>query len=294
MDKAEITVFGGTGFLGSAIVRDLIDQGYHVRIACRHPDKAGFPASDNLEKMACDIQDDDSVKQAVRGARSVVNAVSLYYEKPGLTFDAVHVKGAGRAARLAKEAGVTHFVQISGIGASVDSASAYVRARARGEQVVRAEFEEATILRPSVISDRNDGFADNLNRVTKLPVVPLFGRGETRLQPVYVGDVAAAVRRAIEMPEGGGRDLELGGDRIYSYRECLRMIMQREGRRRPMVPVPFLCWRMLAAILGRLPRPPLTRDQVILMEADNVVGSQVGRFADLGIQPLSLEEILRL
>lgn len=293
MNHQEITVLGGTGFLGGAIVHHLLRQGYHVRIACRHPEAAQLPDSTNLEKLTCDIQDEDAVKRAVRGVRSVVNAVSLYYEKGDLTFEAIHVKGAERVARCAQKAGVQRFVLISGIGADVESPSRYVSARARGEDAVRAEFKDATILRPSVISDRNAGFAANLDMVTKLPAVPLFGRGETRLQPVYVGDVAAAVGCAIAMPGAAGQVFELGGEGVYSYRECLRMMMERENRRRPMLPVPFICWHMLAAILGRLPKPPLTRDQVILMEDDNVVSPGAGRFEDLGLRALSLEAVLR-
>ncbi|WP_404364211.1 complex I NDUFA9 subunit family protein [Marinobacter sp.] len=294
MEHPVVTVLGGTGFLGGAIVRELLEHGYHVRIACRHPDQAAVPESEHrrAELVACDIRDERSLAHAVGGAWAVVNAVALYDEKGDLTFDAIHVKGAERAARCARAADVERLVLISGIGASVESASKYVRARARGEQATQAVFRQATVLRPSVLCSRNAGFADALDMVTKLPIVPLFGRGDTLLQPVCPADVAAGVRRALEIEDAAGRVFELGGARQYSYRDCLRLMMKREGRHRPLMPLPFPLWHFLAGILGLLPNPPLNRDQVVLMEEDNVVGQNVGTFRELGVSPRSLEEIL--
>lgn len=288
-----VTVLGGTGFLGSFIVNDLVEAGYSVRLACRHPGRGIRPESDRVKRVTCDIRDERSLRPALEGSAAMVNAVALYEEKHGLTFGQIHVEGAHKAARCARDLGVKRQILISGIGASTASASNYVRARAQGEQAARSAFGDTTILRPSTLCSRHQGFVSALDRVTRLPVIPLFGRGDTRLQPVYAGDVAAAARRCIEMSGTTGKTFELGGGEIYTYRECIDLILEHKGIRRPKIPLPFGSWHLLATLLGLLPKPPLNRDQVILMENDNVVGENVGTFADLGIEPLSLRAIIR-
>ncbi len=288
------TVFGGTGFLGSRIVRALATSGRRVRIAARHPIRPDWASDgDVIELTNADIHDEGGVKRALADATSVVNAVSLYVESGGKnSFEAVHVKGAGRVARLSHAAGIRQLVLISGIGASASSPSAYVRARARGEESVRAVFRDAIIMRPSVMFGPRDALIANLARLSRLPMIPLFGRGETRLQPVLVDDVAQAVAKRIG-DMGSGRSLfELGGARIYRYRELVERVLAHLGRHRPLVPVPFVLWRTLALLATPLPNPPLTRDQVLMMQEDNVVGNGVGTFTDLGITPHSLEEKL--
>lgn len=287
-----VTVLGGTGFLGSFIVNDLIEAGHTVRIACRHPDRGPHPESGRLQMISADVQDESSLHKAFEGATAMVNAVALYEEKRGLGFDQIHVQGARAAARCALDAGIRQQLLISGIGASTTSPSKYVRARAWGEEAARAVFADTTILRPSTLCDRHQGFVSALEMVTRFPVVPLFGRGETRLQPVYAGDVAKAVRHCIERHSTAGKTFELGGGVTYTYRECIDLMLQHKGQNRPKVPLPFSFWRLLAAVLGRLPEPPLTRDQVILMENDNVVGKDIGTFHDLDIEPLSLRTVM--
>ncbi len=294
MSREITTVFGGTGFLGSRIVRALATSGRAVRIAARHPVRPDWASDcDVIELATADIHDEGSVNRALENATSVVNAVSLYVEAGGKdTFEAVHVKGAGRLARLSRAAGIRQLVLISGIGASPSSRSAYVRARARGEDSVRAAFEGAIIMRPSVMFGPRDAFLANLARLSRLPVIPLFGRGETRLQPVLVDDVAQAVTERIG-DTGSGRSLfELGGARVYRYRELVERVLAHLGRHRPLIPVPFVLWRTLALLAAPLPNPPLTRDQVLMMQEDNVVGDDVGTFTDLGLTPHSLEEKL--
>lgn len=287
-DDATITVFGGTGFLGREIVRALIASGQRVRVAARRPDAPGLDDV-TVERLAADIRDESAVAGAVDGAAAVVNAVSLYVEKRELSFDAVHVRGAETIARCARQAGVERLVHISGIGVDTASPSPYIRARAQGEDRVREVFPEATTLRPSVLFGPNDAFISALKGVTLLPVIPLFGSGNTRLQPVYVDDVAAAVVAALERPDSAGRVFELGGARAYSYREILRAVLRELGRRRLLMPVPFPVWKLLAGLMAILPNPPLTRDQIILMEDDNLVSPDAPGFADLGIEPYDLE-----
>lgn len=292
-DPATITVFGGTGFLGSRIVRALADAGRPVRIAARRPVRPSWATDRHLiELVAADVRDEARVANAVAGAAGVVNAVSLYVESGGDTFDAIHVQGAARVGRLAREAGVARVVLVSGIGADAASPSPYVRARALGERRLREACPEAVIVRPSVLFGTGDAFLAALAGISRLPVVPLFGRGDTRLQPVLVDDVAQGMVRLLGGPRSDARLFELGGAQVYRYREIVEMVLEHLGRRRLLLPVPFSVWRGLAALLELLPTPPLTRDQIMLMARDNIVGDGVGTFAELGVRPRSLEACL--
>ena len=288
-----VTVFGGTGFLGRRVVRRLAAAGVRVRVAARSPDAVDFP--DLSTAVVCtraDVRDEAQVVAALRGADAAVNAVSLYVERGGLDFESVHVGGAGRIARLGREAGLHQLVHISGIGADAGSPSAYVRARARGEAAVLEAWPAATVLRPSVLFGEDDSFLRTLDSMTRLPVIPLFGNGNTRLQPVYVEDVAEAVFSTLKL--GAGGIFELGGADVLRYREIVQAVLRHRGRRRLLLPLPFPLWRALAGGTGRLPAAPLTRDQVLLMQQDNVVGRNVADFDDLHVRPRGLLELLPL
>ena len=290
MDSELVTVFGGTGFLGRAIVNRLVHANKHVRVATRHP---GIEQADGVEQVRADIRDEASVEAAVAGARGVVNAVALYVEQGQETFDAVHVKGAVNLARQAKGQGLSTLVHISGIGAEITSSSRYVRARALGEQQVREVFPGATLLRPSVLFGPNDAFLSGLDQLTRfLPVVPLFGAGNTRLQPVYVEDVADAVVHALDQPRAAGMTYELGGAETYTYRGLLEQISRHRRHRRVLLPVPFALWEVLARLMAILPSPALTRDQIALMRQDNMVSRNAASFADLGMRPRPLSDLL--
>ncbi len=291
--KPQVTIFGGTGFLGGCIARHLAERRIPVRVAVRHPEKRldGIEHDDGIEYRQADITDEPSVLEAVRGVTGVINAVSLYVEKGDATFDAVHVRGAQGLARIALDSGVQSLIHISGIGVSLDSESKLVRARAQGEQVVRDAFPNAVIFRPSVIFGRNDAFLSALENVTRFPILPLFGHGQTRLQPVYVGDIAAAAHQALTAPGVAGRVLEFGGPRIYTYRQLVMIVANYLHRRCLLLPLPFSVWRMMTRLTTWLPNPPLTFDQVVLMQEDNVVRTQ-GGFTEMGVTPRSLEEIL--
>ena len=213
--------------------------------------------------------------------------------KRGASFDAVHGEGARNVARQALKAGVGRLVHISGIGADPASASPYVRARGVGEALVRDAFEGAIILRPSVLFGPGDKFLNTLARLARLaPALALFGRGETRLQPVFVGDVADASAQVLADPGTTGKTFELGGPRVYTYRELLELVLREVGRKRLLVPVPFAVWEAAAAVLSVLPSPPLSADMVTLMKRDNVVGAGALGLKDLGISPVAVENIL--
>ena len=223
----------------------------------------------------------------------MVNAVSLYVENGAETFHAVHVEAAGRLARQAQQAGVERFVHVSGIGADATSASLYIRKRGEGELAVQAALAGAIIIRPAVMFGRDDVFLDTLVKLLKrLPAYPLFGRGLTLLQPVDVEDVAEAVARCLQPTAASPVTYELGGPRIYTYEELLKVVARQLGQKAVLLPVPFPIWHALARIGEMLPGAPLSRNQVELMEVDTVASAGIPGFNDLGIAPQPLEHAL--
>jgi uncharacterized protein YbjT (DUF2867 family) len=282
-----ITVFGGTGFLGNRIVCHLRHHEFSVRIASRHPDV-------QLQSVATNIHDERSVANALAGAYGAVNAVSLYRERGAETFHSVHVEAAQLVAAQAHRAGVERLVHVSGIGADAASPSLYIRKRGEGERAVRAEFADAFIVRPAVMFGPDDAFLSTvLKLLRRLPIYPMFGRGRTRLQPVYVEDVAEAVARIMVRAETHLTVFELGGPTPYPYEQLLRAIAYQAGLAPRLIPIPFAIWHALAWASEILPRPPLTRNQVDLMRIDSVSSPEMPGFAELGISPHSIEEILQ-
>jgi uncharacterized protein YbjT (DUF2867 family) len=292
-----VTVFGGTGFLGREIVRRLADGGADVRIAVRHPEQASFLAqvgkTGQITSAYADVWAEASVHPAVAGAEAVVNTVGHYVERGKATFEAIHGQGAMHVARASARAGVRRLVHLSGIGADPVSESPYVRARAIGERLVKEAFPGATILRPSVMFGPEDAFFNQLAALSRvMPVLPLFGTGDVKLQPVYVGDVAEAVAKALATEAAKGKTYELGGPRAYTYKALLQLLLKQLGRRRLLMPFPYFAWELVAALMARLPNRPISRDQIILMKRDNVVSPNALSLADLGVVPTPVEGIL--
>jgi uncharacterized protein YbjT (DUF2867 family) len=292
-----VTVFGGSGFLGRQIVRRLASDGAQVRVAVRHPERASFlveaSTAGQIVPVYADVWDEASVGPAVDGAEAVVNTVGHYVERGQASFAAIHGQGARQVARASAMAGVQRLVHVSGLGADPASASPYIRARGIGERLVKEAFPEATILRPSVLFGPEDAFLNRLAGLARvMPVLPLFGTGETRLQPVYVRDIAEAAAQALAAPVTMGKVYELGGPRVYTYKALVQLVLAQIERRRLLIPVPYFVWELLSAILVPLPNRPISRDQIILMKRDNVVGADALTFAELGIAPTSLEAIL--
>jgi uncharacterized protein YbjT (DUF2867 family) len=285
-----VTVFGGTGFVGRRIVRQLSSTA-KVRVAARHPAPA---EGDNPEQVLADAHDEGAVEAAVAGADGVVNAISLYIEHGGDSFHAVHVEAAARIARAARRAGVKRFVHLSGIGADPASASPYIRNRGEGEAAVQAAFPGAVVVRPAVIFAADDAFLTTILRLLRsLPAYPLFGDGRTRLQPVYVDDVAAAIAQILRQTSRPFPIYELAGPRIYSYEELLRTIARSAGLRPRLVRIPFAFWDAAAGLAEVLPHPPLTRNQVELMQIDTTATEGRPGLGQLGISPRSLEDELK-
>ena len=292
-----VCVFGGTGFLGRRLVRRLVSDGTAVRVAVRHPDQArsALPATDleGVTVFAADVRDRSSVAGAVAGADVVVNAVSAYVETGDVTFTAVHEQGAETLAREAAAAGVARFVLVSGIGADPESDSAYIRARGRGERAVQQAFTSATIVRPSAMFGPGDALFGTLARLARLlPVVPLIGGGHTRLQPVFVEDVAEGIARILADPATAGRTYELAGPEVYTMRELVMIVLRIIGRRRALLSVPFAVAELQARLFELLPNPPLTTGQIDLLKVDNVSGGTLPGLRELKMIPKAVEEVL--
>jgi len=296
-----VTVFGASGFIGRHVVRALARRGYRVRAACRRPDLAThlqpsggvgqiLPIQANLRYRA-------SVDRAVAGADAVVNLVGLLAASGRQTHAAVQSFGSRAVAEASAAAGVRRLVQVSAIGASAGSTSLYARTKAAGESAVFDMMPDAVVLRPSVVFGPEDRFFNLFGEMALVsPVLPLIGGGRSLLQPVFVGDVAEAVARAVDGEVTGGRVYELGGPEVLSFRACLERLAEATGRRRLLLPVPFGLASLAARLTGWLPGAPLQADQVELLKIDNVVSSQAmseGRtLSGLGIEPTSLDAVL--
>jgi NADH dehydrogenase len=292
-----VTVFGGTGFLGRRIVQHLRYRGFPVRVASRHPDRGNRlfgPDDPQLQSVRANIHDERSVADALAGAYGGVNAVSLYVEHGQETFHSVHVESAQRVAAQARRVGVERLIHVSGIGANPTSQSHYIRKRGEGEMAIQAAFADALFIRPAVMFGPDDAFLTTILKLLRqLPIYPMFGHGLTRLQPAYVEDVAEAIGRAMQHAETPSMIFELGGPRVYSYKELLGAIARQAGLAPLLIPIPFAVWHALAWASEMFPGPLLTRNQVELMQIDTVSSPEMPGFIELGISPHSVDAILQ-
>ncbi|PWR22120.1 complex I NDUFA9 subunit family protein [Zavarzinia compransoris] len=293
-----VTVFGGSGFIGRYVVKRLAKQGWRVRVAVRRPQAAGFlrPMGDvgQVAIVQANVRHTPSVKLAVEGADVVINLVGILAESGAQQFDLIQAEGARRIAAAAKEAGVARFVQVSAIGADLHADSDYAKSKARGEAAVKAVYPDAAILRASVVFGPEDKLFNRFaNMARYVPVLPLIGGGETRFQPVYVGDVAdavvAAANGSVAVQE---RPFELGGPAVYSFRDLMNIVLKVTERKAVLLPVPWFVARAQAAAVGWLPGAPITPDQVKLLRHDNVVGPGAPGLDAFGITPTSVDAVV--
>ena len=297
MRSGRTAVLGGSGFIGRYVVKRLAARGDVIAVGCRNAEQAKFlkPLGDvgQIVPLNIAIGNEELLPAFLAGNDTLVNCVGILQEKGSQTFDLAHHSGPARLARFAREAGVERFVHFSAIGADSRSSSAYARTKAAGEQAVRDAFPTVTILRPSVVFGPEDQFFNRFAAIAMLsPVLPLIGGGETRFQPVYVGDVADAVMKCLEDSASAGRLYELGGPKIYTFRELLDLLLSETQRKRWLLDVPFGLAAAQARLMSILPNPPLTPDQVELLKRDNVVSSGAMTLASLGIAPTVAEVIL--
>lgn len=296
-----VTVFGGSGFLGRHVVRALAKRGHRVRVAVRRPDLAGHlqPLGTPGQIMAvqANLRYPESVSRAIKGADAVVNLVGILAEGGRQSFDAVQADGAAAIARATSDEGLTRLIHVSAIGADLASEANYARTKAAGENAVLDSVPDAVILRPSIVFGPEDGFFNRFAGLAKmLPVLPLIGGGQTRFQPVYVGDVAEAVARGVEGKLRAGETYELGGPAVRTFEELLRLTLKEIGKKRLLLPIPWPIAKLQGAIFQILPNPLLTVDQVTLLKTDNVVSADAieeGRtLSDMGIVATPLESVL--
>lgn len=305
-----VTVFGGSGFVGRHLVRALLKRGYRVRVAVRRPDLAGhlqpLGVVGQVHAVQANLRYPQSVTRAVEGSDAVVNLVGILQETGRQSFGAVQEQGAEAVAKAAAAQGITRFVQMSAIGADAGSDSAYARTKAAGEAAALAHVPTATVMRASIVFGPEDAFFNRFAALARmLPVLPLVGGGGTRFQPVFVGDVAEAIARALDGQAKPGATYELGGPEVKSFRELIEYVCEVTGRKRIQATLPWGLASLQAGVLevadkltlGLLPDEiVMTRDQVTLLKTDNVVSAEAeaqGRtLQGLGIQPASIEAVV--
>jgi len=298
MSIKQVTVFGGSGFVGRAIVRALAQDGYQVRVACRRIELAERikTAGDvgQITILRTNLRIPASVAAAVSGSQAVINASGIAFQRGRQRYEAVHVAGARAIADAARAAGAERLVHISGIGADQrNSTNKYIRSKVDAEDAIIAGFPDATFLRPSVVFGPEDAMFNRMAQIAaKAPFVPVVGDGSAKVQPVYVGDVGAAAVAVLARPETAKSVFELGGPRVYTYREVAALVLREIDRQKRIVGVPAGLMRIAGFFAEFLPVPPLTHDQVDLLVTDNVARPGALGLAQLGIAPTAAEAIL--
>jgi len=292
MNNSLVAVFGGTGFLGRYVVRALAQAGYRIRVGVRRPNLGNYlvPMGQvgQIQLVKADISNPDQAASLISGAAAVVNLVGVLRQSGRQRFTRLHRDAPADLAKAALAAGTSTFVHLSSLGVSQNSPALYARTKAEGELRVREAFPAATILRPSLLFGPEDNFFNRFAGMARL-----IGGGKTKFQPVYVGDAAAAVAKAVtDSATMRGRTYELGGPTVYTFKELMEIMLQETCRKRMLVPVPFALAAIGASVANLSPWPPITPDQVRLLKTDNVLTKGALGLSDLGIEPDSVEAIL--
>jgi len=285
-----ICIIGGSGFVGHAITHAIRGKGHSVTVACRHPERARGIMIDGVRLSRVDITDGRGIEEAIAGSDCVINLVGLLFEKGRYTFEAAHVQGTEHVLTSCQNLGIKQYIHMSALGADPDSGSAYARTKAAAEERVRGSSLRWTIFRPSIIYGERDNFFNRFKNMSRFsPVIPVI-YGSTRLQPVWVEDVARAFEHCLTNRHAYGKTFELGGPKIYSLFDLLELLMQTLQRTRFLKPVPHHIANWMSRVMQWLPNPPLTPDQLILLQTDNVVEGRP--FPSMFGQPSRLEDIL--
>ena len=294
-----VTVFGGTGFVGRQVVRALARRGYRVRAAARN-EGAGYRLRmlgdvGQIEVVQANIRNRASVERALDGAQACINLVAVLYESGRQRFQALHVEGAKTIAECAAARGISRFVQVSAIGADANAASKYARSKAQGEAAVREAIPAAVVIRPSIAFGPEDTFFNRFGQMAALsPVLPMVG-AQTKFQPVFVGDLGAAIANAATDPSAAGQTFEIGGPAVYTFRELMEIVKRETGRKPLLAPIPFPVARLIGMagdLQAMLMEPVLTSDQVEMLRHDNVPAEGMPGLRELGVTPTRIEAVV--
>ena len=301
MNKGLVTVFGGSGFLGKYVVRALVKEGWRVHVPVRRPHTAQdlkvIGNVGQVQLVQANLRFEKSVDAAISGSDAVINLVALLFERGSQNFEALHVRGVEALAKKSLAHGVTNFIQVSAIGADLNSDSSYSSTKAKGEKIIRDVLPSSDIIRPSIIFGAEDNFFNRFASMSQLsPFIPLLGGGRSLFQPVYVNDVAKAIAKLVGQGTSGN-NYELGGPRVYSFKELMQLMLHTIHKKRLLIPVPWAAANFLGflgEVSGSLPfvSPFLTRDQVKNLKRDNVVSDNALGFSKLGIRAESMESII--
>ncbi len=293
----KIAVIGGTGFIGRSIVERLAQTGAQIIILARNGEKAKrlkpFGAVGQISVVAGNACDEETLSSVIQAADVVINLIGILAPSGAQTFDATQAKLPDMLGRIAAEAGVQKIIHLSAIGADVKSPSQYARTKAEGERNLLRRFPDAVILRPSIVFGPGDGFFTRFGQMAMIaPALPLIGGGKNKMQPVYVGDVADAVLKAVSDDKIKGEIFELGGPASYSFKELMAFTLKAVQRKRALISVPFAVMSLPAAMAPLLPAAPITLDQLKLLKVDNVVSKKAKGLQDLGINPTAIDVIV--
>jgi uncharacterized protein YbjT (DUF2867 family) len=300
-NRALVTIYGGSGFIGRHVVRAIARTGARMRVAVRRPELAGhlqpLGGVGQISLVQANVRFPESLIASSRGADAVVNLVGILFPTGKQTFKSVQDEGARHVAEAAWAAGAKALVHVSAIGASADAKSVYARTKAEGERAVREIFPQAVILRPSIVFGPEDDFFNRFAALARaLPALPLIGGGKTRLEPVFAGDVAKAALAGITGQAQAGAPYELGGPEILSMKEVMQRVLDYTMRKRWLAPMPFWLAKTKAAFLQLFPNPMLTVDQVRLLQSDSVVSEEAKRarrtLEGLGIEPVAVASVV--
>ena len=286
----QVCIIGGSGFVGRAIVRQAVRAGHTVVVACRHPERARDLLVEGVSLVKVDVITGRGLDEAIAGSDCVINLVGLLFERGRYSFDAAHVKGTENILEAIKKSSATQYLHMSALGAGKIPESRYARSKGEAETRVRQSGLSWTIFRPSVIFGEGDSFFNKFKAMSRFaPVLPVIA-GETRFQPVWVEDVARAFVASIDNRHLFGKIYELAGPKSYSFMELMQLLMRCLGRNRLLLPVPGFAAKIMAIFTQLLPTPPLTSDQLKLLQHDNVVDGEP--FPEVFGSPAALEEVI--
>ena len=297
LDGKTVTLIGGSGFIGRALVEKLARAGARILVLGRNAERVKrmkpLGAVGQITALSGDATDEATLRAAITPADIVINLVGILSPSGRHNFELMHASLPAQIGQIASETGVSQLIHFSALGADMKSNSVYSRTKAEGERALLRQFKTAVILRPSVVFGPGDSFFNRFGQMAMIaPALPLIGGGTNKMQPVFVGDVADAVMTILDPNFSGDQFFELGGPKVYTFKELMELTLKAVARKRLLLPVPFAVMSLPAFFAGFLPSPPVTLDQLTLLKTDNICSAKASGFAELGIDPRAAEMIV--